>query len=171
MEGLTASVIFVVGVVGIFSGIIMASRQNASANRLAEANGIARRVRAGLQAHGYARLVRTGGLFDQARCSTDPAVLELAAGLHTIGNNPCAIDLDAYEDAAVLAHERIVPDYSPETRQAYRRVLVWQRGTTTPPDIVPLMVVVSFGDVLGRRFVRHSMALYNPATNFAGVDL
>jgi type II secretory pathway pseudopilin PulG len=169
IEGMAAAVIFAVGVVGAFAGIMMASGQNTSANRLAVAHGIARQVRYGLESQGYRNLTQGTGLLTSARCTTDSNVRDgLTGGLGQLTSQSCVIDLDAFEDASSPEND-IVPAYSPELRAGYRRVLVWQQDPQT--NIASVLIVVSFGDTLGRRFVRHSAALYNPSNNQARVNL
>jgi len=169
IEGMAAAVIFVVGVVGAFSGIMMASGQNTSANRLAVANGIARQVRYGLESQGYRKLTEGSGLLTTGRCSTDSNVRDvLTGGLGQLTSQSCVIDLDAFEDAS-SAENDIVAAYSPELRAGYRRVLVWQRDPNN--NIASVLIIVSFGDTIGRRYVRHSAALYNPSNNQARVNL
>jgi hypothetical protein len=168
VEGMAAAAIFATGIIGIFSGIMVASRQNAVANRLAEASAIAQQVRAGVQIQGYSRLTASGGLLSSSRCSRSSDVLALSDGLGSLPN-ACAIDLDAYEDGA-NAESALVPGYPLDRRRAYRRVLVWQREPTME-GVESLMVVVSFGGTVSRRFVRQATSLYNPAVTQTGVEL
>lgn len=168
VEGLAAAAIFATGIIGIFSGIMVASRQNAVANRLAEASAIAQQVRAGVQLQGHSRLTGTSGLLNPGRCSRSSDVLALTDGLGSLPS-ACAIDLDAYEDGA-SAESALVPGYPLEHRREYRRVLVWQRDPAME-GVESIMVVVSFGGPVNRRFVRQATSLYNPAVTQTGVEL
>lgn len=168
IEGMAAAAVLALGISGAFAGLILASQQNADARRLAQASAIATQVRAGLQAQGRTRLLAATGPLSATYCTrTDAAVLALAGGLETfVGPDTCVVDLDAYE--AVAASELdLVPGYPPEERAAFRRVLVWQREAT----IDTVAVVVSFSGAGQRRFIRQHVALYNPTSNGAGVEL
>jgi hypothetical protein len=169
LEGMIAAAVFAIGVVGMLSGIMLASMQNILASRLTVASGISKQVRAGLEWQGYGQLVRAGGLLDSTRCSSDPKVKSLGAGLGELSAQSCVIDLDAFEADPVNSGNLIVSGYSSTLKASYRRVIVWQRDATQV--LAPVVVVVSFRDALGRRFVRQSAALYNPQKNQAKVSL
>ncbi|WP_426749359.1 type IV pilus modification PilV family protein [Myxococcus sp. Y35] len=166
IEGMAAAAILAFGISGVFGGLLFASQQNAAANRLSQASAIAAQVRAGLQLQGRARLFADTGPLSNARCSGAAETLELAGGLSSLPD-ACVVDLDAYESATADPLLRVVPGYSDEERDAYRRVLVW----TPTQAIDSVAVVVSFRSAGQRKYVKQFVGLYNPAENGAGVEL
>ncbi|GEM_PF-5481442 len=166
IEGMAAAAILAFGISGVFGGLMFASQQNAAANRLSKASAIAAQVRSGLQLQGRARLLSDAGPLTSARCSGAPETLELAGGLSALPD-ACVVDLDAYEDGTADPLLKVVPGYSNDERQDYRRVLVW----TPTQAIDSVAVVVSFRNVGRWRSVKQYVGLYNPAENGAGVEL
>ncbi|MBZ4414919.1 type II secretion system protein [Myxococcus sp. RHSTA-1-4] len=168
IEGMAAAAVLALGISGAFGGLILASQQNADARRLSHASAIATQVRAGIQAQGRARLLAATGPLSATSCTrTDANVLALAGGLETfVGPSTCVVDLDAFEDAAGPELD-LVPGYSPEDRDSFRRALVWQHEDT----IDTVAVVVSFSSAGQRRFIKQHVALYDPSKNGAGVEL
>ncbi|WAM27825.1 type IV pilus modification PilV family protein [Myxococcus sp. NMCA1] len=166
IEGMAAAAILAMGISGVFGGLIFASQQNAAANRLSQASAIASQVRSGLQLQGRSRLFAGAGPLSSARCAGAAETLELAGGLSTLPD-ACVVDLDAFETATGDPLLRVVPGYSPEESEHYRRVLVW----TPAQAIDSVAVVVSFRSAGQRRYVKQFVALYNPAENGAGVEL
>lgn len=166
IEGMAAAAILAMGISGVFGGLIFASQQNAAANRLSKASAIASQVRSGLQLQGRSRLFAGAGPLSSARCAGAAETLELAGGLSNLPD-ACVVDLDAYETATGDPLLRVVPGYSQEEREDYRRVLVW----TPAQAIDSVAVVVSFRNAGQRRYVKQFVALYNPAENGAGVEL
>ncbi len=61
IEGMVATVILLVGMVGVFQGMIVASLQNASANRRTRAAAIAAETTAALEQLGRANVINAGG--------------------------------------------------------------------------------------------------------------
>lgn len=54
LEGMMASLVLLLGLVGVLQGVIFASRQNATANKIVRAGAIATRIRAALMVQGPA---------------------------------------------------------------------------------------------------------------------
>jgi hypothetical protein len=184
IEGLTASVVLLAGLIGVFQGVIVASRQNSVAGRMQRGAAIASEVREAMEAQGRRRLTDPGGVFTQCSTSIDA----LTDGLSTLAPT-CIVDLDAV-DGAVTEDKKLVPSYKEDaditgsTARVFRRVIVYWKGTYTydgkgnVPDRVT--VLVSFRELGRTLFIRQTAALYNSAPqvygctdcgNGAGVDL
>jgi type II secretory pathway pseudopilin PulG len=158
IEAMAAMAVFSFGVVGVFQGVIVASRQNATANKMTVASAIAQQTRSALSARGRTALTSPGGLLTDGNCSADADVVALAGGLETIAG-ACVIDLDAVDGAAAAANQ-LVPAYPAAYRFTYRRVLV-----RMPPDPTGRMsavaAVVSFPQLGRRQFQKQVATLYN----------
>ncbi|MCP3138954.1 type IV pilus modification PilV family protein [Pyxidicoccus xibeiensis] len=163
IEGMAAAAVLALGISGVFAGLILASQQNVDARRLSQASAIATQIRSGIHIHGYTRLKAAGGPLTTGRCTADAETRALAGGLESIAGT-CVVDLDAYEDA-VAPDAVLVPAYSSEERDAYRRVLVWN----ALGDIDSVAAVVSFRSAGQRRYVKQFIGVYEPRQNVAGV--
>lgn len=174
VEGMAAAGILAVGILGAIQTLLAASQQNVIAARLTRASQIAVATRSGLELARYKGLSAPGDLLDPANCTTAPAITALAGGLQALAPPPCILDLDALDVLRVPGTE-IVPGYQPADASPltttdgdlFRRILV----VVAQPGITSLTVVVSFRTGASRTFIRQTTALYDPATNQAGVEL
>lgn len=169
IESLAASVILLTGIIGAMNAIVLATRQDQSANRFTRAADAAYQVRSGLELQGATRLRASGGAL-KASCSNDTAVKALAFGLDAaapqdVAVAPCVIDLDAFEDAATAA--KVVPGYSSEDRRSFRRILVvYTEKAGTVETSHRVLVVVSWREFLGNRnYVVQHLTLLAPHMN------
>lgn len=170
IEGMTASVVLLIALVGIFQGLMVASRQNSLANLATRASGIASQVRVSLDTLGRDRVIGSTGMLSGAACTTDPSVLALAGGMESLKPATgeawvvqCISDLDAAEKPLAPA-SRLLPSYSDADFGRYRRILV----VIQKPDEVSgvtmhqVTVVVSWMELGRRRFVRQYFGFYDP---------
>jgi hypothetical protein len=175
IEGMTASVVLLIGLLGVFQGIIVASRQNSMANRATRAAGIASQVRVALDSMGRARLLGpmgNAGILIGGDCNPAGEVAELAGGLANVapGNDDnwlvrCVFDFDAYERTAV-GPNRMVPGYSETDAELFRRILVViaANDRLTGVQTHQIAIVVSWSEMGQRRFVRQYVGFYDPGT-------
>lgn len=173
IEGMTASVVLLIGLVGVFQGIIVASRQNSMANRATRAAGIASQVRVALDTAGRGRLIGTPGnpgILAGSECSPGEDVKALAGGLESLSPGTgdawavrCIFDLDAHEKT-VTAAQKLMPGYAALDWETFRRVLV----VIEKPDEMSgvqmhqVAIVVSWSELGQRRFVRQYIGFYDP---------
>lgn len=174
LEGLMSSLILLLGLVGVLSGIIVASRQNSNANKMTRAGAIAGAVRAGLSTQGGVALNAAGGLFAGCGSGTGVAALgEYLDGLESIGDYElCVKDLDTF-DAGAAANRTITPGYgaNSEDRSLYRRVVVRYRDPSSG-RVIGASVVVSWLELVGapvRRAHRQYVAFYD-ASSLGGFE-
>ncbi|WNG38984.1 prepilin cleavage protein [Archangium violaceum] len=174
IEGMVASVVFLIGLVGVFQGIMVASEQNAMANQVNRASGIASQVRLALDSLGHDRVIGVpagvGGLLSGA-CNPGADVQALAGGLENL--NPgsekwrvrCIFDLDEYEQS-VAPGARLLPGYSDDDARRFRRVLVWVSRVDEVSEvrIDEVAVVVSWREMGRRRFVRQFVGFYDASS-------
>ncbi|MCY1080582.1 type IV pilus modification PilV family protein [Archangium lansingense] len=172
IEGMTASVVLLIGLVGIFQGLLVASRQNIMANQATRASGIASQVRVSLDTLGWARVIGTAarpGLLSGEGCDANEEVRALAGGLESLEPTEddawrvsCIFDLDAYEKAAQPA-DRLLSSYAADDMTHYRRVLVVidKEDEATGVTINQVTVVVSWMELGKRRFVRQYFGFYD----------
>jgi hypothetical protein len=172
IEAMAAAGVLGIGILGSFSGMVLASRQNSSAARIGRADAAAQAVRAGLELKSYAALSASTGPFAATNCTSNAAVLALTHGLSGASPAPdCVIDLDAF-DTAASAVNRIVPNYGANDRLIMRRILVvWNTPNAGPIEFRSVGVIVSFNDGLGRRFIQQFVGISNPAINRVGVEI
>lgn len=170
IEGMTASVVLLIALVGIFQGLMVASRQNSLANLATRASGIASQARVALDTLGRDRVVGTSGLLTGAGCTTSPSVLALAGGMESLKPATgeawtvrCIFDLDASEKALTPAN-RLLPSYSDSDFSRYRRILVVieKPDELTGVTMHQVTVVVSWMELGRRRFVRQYFGFYDP---------
>ena len=183
IEGMTASMVLLIGLVGIFQGILVASRQNSMANRATRASGIASQVRGALDTLGGNRVVGVPGytgLLTGADCNPGAEVAALTGGLEKLQPVSgeawavrCIFDLDAYERAAG-AH-RLLPSYTDADFGRFRRVLVMidKPDEVTGVPIHQVIIVVSWMEVTQRRYVRQYVSFYDsgPFANDINVEI
>jgi hypothetical protein len=167
IEGMTASVVMLIGLMGVFQGLIVASRQNAMANHATRASGVASQVRGGLDALGRSRVL---SLLSGSRCTTKSDVLELAGGMESLkpeSADPwtvrCILDFDEYELTAYGA-DRLLPGYAASDMGSYRRVLVLIERRDAEADVTvhEVTVVVSWTEMGQRKFARQYLGFYDP---------
>jgi len=172
IEGMTSSVVLLIGLVGVFQGIVVASRQNSMANQATRASGIASQMRVALDTLGRARAIGTPqlpGILTGPSCNATPEVRALAGGLENLKPESgeawtvrCIFDLDAYEKATQPAG-RLLPSYSDEDARRYRRVavVVERPDKETNVSVHQVTVVVSWTELGRRRFVRQYFGFYD----------
>ncbi|WP_146210121.1 prepilin cleavage protein [Vitiosangium sp. GDMCC 1.1324] len=185
IEGMVASVVLLIGLMGVFQGIMVASRQNSMANQASRASGIASQVRVALDSLGRDRVLGSSGgaagMLTGAACNPGNDVKALAGGLETLtpgSGEPwtvrCIFDLDAFETGAQSAN-KLLPGYSDEDSKRFRRVLVWvtrlDEVSNVPIDEVA--VVVSWNELGRRRFFRQYVGFYDssPFGNATNVQI
>lgn len=182
IEGMTASVVLLIGLMGVFQGIVVASRQNSMANQATRASGIASQVRVALDTLGRARVIGTPqlpGILTGAACTPTPEVKALAGGMENLKPDTgdvwtvrCIFDLDEYERTALPAN-RLLPGYADSDADRYRRVLV---VVEKPDDLTgvavhQVTVVVSWKELGQRRFVRQYFGFYDPGSFGNGTNV
>ncbi len=172
IEGMTASVVLLIGLVGVFQGIVVASRQNSMANQATRASGIASQTRMALDSLGRARAIGTPqlpGILSGSACTATPEVKALAGGLENLKPETgeqwtvrCIFDLDAYEKASLPAN-RLLPGYPDADANRYRRivVVVEKPDKETSVAVHQVTVVVSWTELGRRRFVRQYFGFYD----------
>ena len=182
IEGMTASVVLLIGLVGVFQGILVASRQNAMANHATRASGIASQVRVALDTLGAARVIgnaRHAGLLSGDACNASDEVRALAGGMELLSPTrgdawrvSCIFDLDAYEKASLPAN-RLLPSYADSDMNRYRRVLVVieKPDELTGVAVHEVTVVVSWKELGQRRFVRQYFGFYDPGSFGNGTNV
>ncbi len=185
IEGMVASVVLLIGLVGVFQGILVASRQNTLANLTTHASGIASQVRVSLDVMGALRLLGprpggTGGFIETSRCTSDDNVRALAGGLQNLTPGAdrwtvrCILDLDQAERTAAPA-ARLLPGYPAQDAERFRRVLVWVSRVDPKSEVTveQISVVVSWNELGGRRFVIQHLSLYDSGEfgNKTGVQI
>lgn len=172
VEGLMASVILLVGMVGVFQGVIIASTQNSMANRRSRASAIAGELANSLDAQGRERLLAGGGLLTTAGgcAATYPAALAnyrgdftgVPANFATL--SVCYVDVDA-----VTGFNTLTPAYSTEDRNIFKRVLAVYTNPTDPA-VAYVGINVGWREYGSGRVVERFTALYDPVTNQTNVE-
>ncbi|QRN94844.1 prepilin cleavage protein [Archangium violaceum] len=184
IEGMTASVVLLIGLMGVFQGLIVASRQNSSANLATRASGIASQVRGALDTLGRDRVIGVpgyDGLLSGAACAPGAEVAELTDGLEKlkpatgeVWSVHCIFDLDAYERSATGAN-RLLPGYAEADFGRYRRVLamIEKPDEVTGVPIHQVIIVVSWTELAQRRYVRQYVSFYDsgPFGNETNVEI
>lgn len=176
IEGMVASVVLLIGLLGVFQGVLVASEQNSMANQASRAAGIGSQVRVALDTLGRHRVVE--GMLTGSVCDASASVQELAGGLESLdpGAEPwavrCIMDLDAFEETADEA-DRLLPGYTKTDRDRFRRVLV--RVSRLDPvvnvTIDEVAIVVSWNELGRRRFLRQFVGFYDASPFGNGTNI
>lgn len=147
IEGVVSAVVLLIGMLGVMRGVVVASQQNTIANHMTRAGAITNQIRVALENQGRDRFVDpNNGLFANANCIDpgDPDVGPLAGGLERAElaedtterwTRLCIVDLDTWESGQPEA-SWLVPGYSQEDRELFRRVLVLFQSTEVILDPV-----------------------------------
>jgi hypothetical protein len=172
IEAMIASVVLLIGLMGVFQGLLVASRQNANANQATRASGVASQVRGELDTLGGVRVVGVPGytgLLTGADCNPSMEVAALTGGLEKLRPVDgeawavrCIFDLDAYERSVPDGH-RLLPGYTEADFGRFRRVLVMieKPDEVTGVPIHQVIIVVSWMEMTQRRYVRQYVSFYN----------
>lgn len=175
IEGMIATVVLLIGILGSMQAMLMASQQNAIANKMTRASAIARQIRAGLEQAKYTRLIdaaSASNFFVAPNCVAGVSVEEFDLPAAT-----CVVDLDARD-----AQDVLMPGYSPEERRIFDRRLAFYGALADnggEPAFRSVVVIVSWSQGFGSGSVgyhRQVLGLYNPsgdpaAGNQTGVEL
>ncbi len=167
IEAMISLAILTIGILGALQGTLIATRQNASADRMQRADAIAQQMRHALESNGIVRLTNIG-LLGAGSCTTDSATVLLAGDIAGI-DQACVIDFDAFEDGLTAP---LVAPYPSSNRDHFRRLIVYQvldRGTEQQLDF--LGVVVSWNELGRPRRFTSFMALHDPRLNRLNLEI
>ena len=172
-----ATVILLVGMVGILQGLAFASIQNSMANRSGRASVIAQQLISAIEQQGRANLTATSGLFGATACvSSIPGTVSAFSGELTplppslaaqgfTAAKMCFIDFDA----SSAAFKSLTPGYTTQDNTTYQRlVVVYQHPTV--PDVIYVGVNVGWRDGGRVRISKRFTALYDTAANQTNLD-
>nr|QKW93600.1 prepilin-type methylation domain protein [Archangium sp.] len=176
IEGMVASVVLLIGLLGVFQGVLVASEQNSMANQANRAAGIGSQVRVALDTMGRQRVL--DGMLTGAACNASESVQALAGGLEKLdpGAEPwtvrCILDLDAFEENADES-KMLLPGYPNTDRSRFRRVLVWvsRLDSVSQVPIDEVAVVVSWNELGRRRFLRQFVGFYDASPFGNGTNI
>jgi Tfp pilus assembly protein PilW len=179
IEGMVASVVLLIGLVGVFQGIMVASQQNTLANLTTRGAGVAAQARVVLDVMGPERVLGrtpgTDGLLKDNECTNSASVKALAGGLESVAPTAdwrvrCVFDLDAYEKARQPA-DQLMPGYAQADADRFRRVLVWISRREGDFNVDEVAVVVSWNEVGRRRFVKQFLSFYDASSGPYGNNM
>lgn len=166
LEGLIAGTILVVALLGGLQAILVASKQNAYANRMMQASTISAQTKQTLLALGRDQIVGTflaaGNCADISSASSDLGKLAAELNVSALGASPCLVNLD---DASFSSY---FPNYPAPNAELFRRLLLVVQRTN---EVDTLAVVVSWRENGRPRFHQDLFALYNPTANSATAGL
>ena len=175
IEGLAASVLLLVGMVGVLQGILIASMQNSMANRRTRASIIAAELSSALDREGRDRLFATGGILNSATCSgTYPTALDDYRGDFTGlppnlpgGFTVCYVDVDAQVTAGLF--QQLTPAYTANDMQIFHRLLAVYFD---PADAAITYVGINVGwrEAAAPRVVERFSALYSTTVNQTSLE-
>lgn len=192
IEGLFASLVLLLGLVGVLQGILHASRQNSVANKMVRAGAIAHRVRAALITQGPT--VLRSGMLDGTNCTSGnfSTKADLLDGYTSSNlNNPpmttctgtsscvtttmsltatCVVHLsgEGGVDTATTGATMLIGDLRSFDKDTFNVALVRFDNSNGRTDGVN--IVVSWLDGGQRRFHTQFVAFYD-TTVFKGVNL
>lgn len=179
IEGMVASVVLLIGLVGVFQGIMVASQQNSLANLATRGAGVASQVRATLDVMGPERVLGrtpgTDGLLRDSACTSSATVKALAGGLESMPSTAdwrvrCIFDLDAYERTQPLA-DKLFPGYAQADTDRFRRIVVWISRRDDNLNVDEVSVVVSWNELGRRRFVKQFLSFYDASSSPFGNNM
>ncbi len=170
LEGLISSVILLTGMVGVLQGVMVASTQNAIANRQTRASVVASELLSAIEMQRRERLFAVGGLFASCTALPLPTPLQPYAGTldpmppGLAGFTGCYVDFDA-----AAAFQGITPGYTTTDRGVFERVLIVYRNTTND-EVVYVGVNVGWRDSGRIRVIQRMTSLYNTTINQTNLE-
>ncbi len=165
IEGMAAAAVLLIGLLGALQALLLASKQNADADKRTRASALLTQTRSSLELYGWDRL--NGAAGPAAECLDASGFTGLVDHLPTsgLGNTvSCVVDLDAFEASAPAAN-RLVPGYRAEDSVTFRRLAVVFRDPVTPEDRAfrEVAVVIAWRNALGAfSNVTSLVGLYDP---------
>lgn len=177
LEGLIATMILLIGMVGVLQGLAIASVQNAMANRHTRASVIAQELVSAVEHQGRARLVASGGLFSGSACAPTPPpgvapfqgeLQPLPPSLAARGfdaANACFIDFDALG----VAFRALTPGYTAQDDTTYQRLVAVYRHPTNS-EVLFIGVNVGWRDAGQVRLAKRFTALYDTSINQTNLE-
>jgi hypothetical protein len=177
IEGMVATLVLLLGVVGVLQGLAIASVQNSMANRHTRASVIAQEVISAIEQQGRARLFATtpsAGLFTSTNClGTVPNAVAAFKGelnpvpsaLSGAGFSACYIDFDSLGTGFTA----LTPAYSAQDNTTYSRLIAVYTNSTNS-EILYVGVNVGWRDGGRVRVVKRFTALYDTAVNQTNLE-
>lgn len=173
-EGLISTVILLVGMVGVFQGLLVASSQNSMANRRTRATVMAAELASSIEHQGHARLFGAGGLFTGANCTAAyPTTLDKFRGDFTgvpanmASWSVCYVDVDTA--VTLPAFEKLTTAYSAEDGKIFKRVLAVYTDVAQPA-VMFIGINVGWREMGGTKVVERFSALYDTSINQTNVE-
>lgn len=177
IEGLVATLVLLLGVVGVLQGLAIASVQNSMANRHTRASVIAQELISAIEHQGRARLLATtptAGLFTSTNClGTLPNLMvpfkgdlsPVPSALSGAGFSACYINFDALGNAFTA----LTPAYNTQDNTTYSRLVAVYTNSTNS-EILYVGVNVGWRDGGQVRIVKRFTALYDTAVNQTNLE-
>lgn len=186
IEGLIATLVLLLGLVGVLQGLVVASVQNSVANRHSRAVVIAQQMLTAIEQQGRTRLlaVTPMGLFS-APCQSFSS-LSMGAGSTALfqgapawpdisavpsslpGYTACYVDFDSPSILAVFGN--ITPGYSAQDNTTYERAIAVYRNLGDPTQLIYVGVNVGWRELGRVRTVKRFTALYDTAVNQTNLE-
>lgn len=180
IEGMVATMILLIGMVGIFQGLIVASTQNASANKRTRAASIAAELTSAVEQYGRINTVALLNL------STVPTGAATPANTNQMSSRHEAAFKSVYDPIAATGvtlkyffPDSTSPGVAPSNQLQSRTPAftteddkVFQRmvATYTANNVTYVMVVVAWNDTGFVRTVTRSTAFYDSTANLTGIE-
>lgn len=176
LEGMMASVVLLLGLVGILNGIIFAARQNSVANKMVRAGALANRIRAGLMTQGPGRF--NANAVTTSRCTsgnidsykTDGRLPAFDASSLPSGiSGVCAMNLKEFEESSNDADKKIAGRLGDYVMENFEVVLL--KWTDSSGRTVGATIVVSWFDALRDRKHHTQYVAFYDNDQFKGANL
>jgi len=180
IEGMIATVILLVGMVGIFQGMLIASVQNSMANRRTKATGLASELLASIDRKGYAWVNNlacstTAPTTLGPSGSTVPYVTNKVQGTFAPYPSVCYIDVEKGGTQG-LPIQALTPSFnnSPTDSLQFRRLVTIYRGAPASSadyyGVIYVAVSVEWREGGSARVVEKLTALNDTAVNQTNIE-
>lgn len=180
IEGMVATMILLIGLVGIFQGMIVASSQNASANKRTRAASIAAELTSAAEMYGRTNTVGLVTLSSVPTGAATPANTNLMSSRHEAAFksifDPVAatgVTLKYYfPDSTnpgtlpVNALQSRTPAFTAEDDKVFQRMV----ATYTANGVTYVMVAVAWNDTGFVKTVTRTTAFYDSTANLTGIE-
>ena len=179
IEGMIATVILLVGMVGVFQGMLVASVQNSMANRRTKATGVASELLGAMDRKGYAwvnALSCTGTSPPSAlgpTGSTIPYIPNKVVSTFSPYTTVCYIDLEkGGTEATPLT--LLTPSFGAEDARLFRRLVTVYRGAPASSNdyygVIYVAVSVEWREGGSARVVEKLTAMNDTSVNQTNIE-
>lgn len=172
IEGMVATMILLIGMVGIFQGMVIASTQNASANKRTRASAIANELVGAVDQYGRRQMLNLAGYVpagvDKPANSNVLSTAQKAALAADLSGRLFFPDSEIVGELAANELQRRTPGFTVEDDKTFQRLVAISGDQNSP--MVTVVVRVAWNEAGNVKTVTRTTAFYNSSANLTGIE-